>query len=62
MTDENNPFRYGRRISSIFLSNNSPEFAKIGLFEGDIGRKGKCTTSVGMEGGELSWSYLLSNG
>lgn len=42
--------------------NNSPEFAEIGLFEGDIERKGKCTTSVGMEGGELSWSYLLSNG
>lgn len=39
-----------------------PKFAKITSFEGDIGRKGKCTTSVGMEGGELSWSYLLSNG
>lgn len=31
-------------------------------FKGDIERKEKYTASVGMEGGELSWSYLLSSG
>ena len=51
-----------RAAFQTFFQKDSLDFAKIAPVERDIGRKGKCTASVGMEGGELSWSYLLSNG
>ena len=46
----------------VFYKNNSAHFGRTALFEGDIERKEKYTASVGMEGGELSWNYLLSSG
>lgn len=50
-----------RATFQTLFKKDSLGFAKIAPAEGDIGRKGKCTASVGMEGGELSWSYLLSS-
>ena len=52
----------GKAALQTFSQNNEPDFGRTALFEGDIERKEKYTASVGMEGGELSWSYLLSSG
>lgn len=52
----------GKAALQTFFRKILPKFDKSAPFKGDIERKEKYTASVGMEGGELSWSYLLSNG